>query len=150
MVNASFLPVKFIRHPTYDWYPLGRLIELMDEGFLLLDEECRHWQEHEEQYFLDYVLKGFPVPEITFNGWITAGHICEDGRNRLWTLHKFVKGELLYKTNDGVEHDFTKQSEKEQQNFLNSVMITVRKLDAPEWHHDCVAYYLHNLYVSEN
>ncbi len=41
-------------------------------------------------------------------------------------MSKYLEGEL----------DFTKQDKEDQQRFLDSVIITVRKIEGPEWFYD--------------
>ncbi len=114
-------------------YNLGSIIASINDGAIRMDRNFLRWGEKEEQEFLEHVLGGYPIPLIVIHGSVTNGGECVDGKNRLNTIHKFVNGELLYMTNDGVEHDFTKQDKTKQQRFLNRAMIPVMSLHGLEW-----------------
>ena len=114
-------------------YNIGCIIASTNDGTIRMDRNFLRWGEKEEQEFLEHVLGGYPIPLIVIHGSVTNGGECVDGKNRLNTLHKYVNGELLYMTNDGLEHNFTKLDNKSQKKFLNKMMISVMSLHGPEW-----------------
>ncbi|WP_322994012.1 hypothetical protein [Limnohabitans sp.] len=131
-------------------YNIGCIIASTNDGTIRMDRNFLRWGEKEEQEFLEHVLGGYPIPLIVIHGSVTNGGECVDGKNCLDTIHKFVRGELLYKTNDGVELDFTKQDKVNQERFLNKVMIPVMCLHGPEWTDDRVRMYSRILYKTKD
>ena len=122
-------------------YNISCIIAHTNDGTIRMNRNFLRWGEKEKQEFLEHVLGGYPIPLIVIHGSVTNGGECVDGKNRLIRLHKYANGELLYMTNDGVKHNFTKLDNESQKKLLNKTMISVVSLHGPEWTDDRVRMY---------
>nr|GAT50342.1 predicted protein [Mycena chlorophos] len=96
-----------------------KLNELLNSGRINLNAKYQRnvvWNEKGQSALVDSLLRNAPVSQLVFAKYIEDGlekYMCVDGKQRLTTIHKFIKGEIPFENAaDGKKYWFDKNDQR--------------------------------------
>ena len=115
----------------YENLPISTLFNCMRKGSIDVEPSYQReivWSHSMQEKLIETLLEGFPMPSINFvenNDPSLPKYECMDGKNRLKSIEKYMKGEISV---GGIRFDDRTDDEKEDFRSINVQVCIFKQL----------------------